>query len=104
MVCVSHGLFGMVTKGLYVGGLHGAVSYPVGHWTVAQKNTAAARDLMVFEPWFLLEGVLLALAGHHLLRTATARRRWTAALLAAVAVTGVSGVALSVAHLHVAVS
>ncbi len=59
---------------------------------------------MVFEPWFLLEGVLLGLAGHQFLRTATARRRWTAALLAAIAVIDVFGVALSVAHLHVAVS
>jgi hypothetical protein len=72
-----------------------------------RKNTAAARDLMVFEPWFLLEGVLLGLAGHQFLRTAAARRRWTAALLAAIAaiaVIDVFGVALSVAHLHVAVS
>ena len=104
VVCVSHGLFGMVTKGLYVSGLHGAVNYSVGHWTVAQKNTAAARDLLVFEPWFLLEGVLLALAGHQFLRTAPARRRWTVALLAAIAVIDVFGLALSVAHLHVAVS
>ena len=104
VVCVSHGLFGMVTKGLYVSGLHGAVSYPDGHWTVAQKNTAAARDLMVFEPWFLLEGALLALAGHQFLRTATARRRWTAALLVAIVVIDVFGAALSLAHRHVAVS
>ncbi len=103
-VCVSHGLFGMVTKGLYVSGLHAAVSYPLGHWTAAQKSTSAARDLMAFEPWFLLEGVLLALAGRSFLGTATARRRCTAALIAAIAVIDVSGVARSVAHLHVAVS
>ena len=69
-----------------------------------EKNAATALDLTVFEPWFLLEGVLLALAGRQFLRTATARRRWTAALLAGIAVIDVSGVALSVAHLHVAAS
>ena len=44
---------------------------------------------MVFEPWFLLEGVLLALAGRDFLRTAAIE---------------VLGVAFSLAHLHVAVS
>ena len=31
--------------------------------TAAQKNLATLRDLAVFEPWFLILGLLLALAG-----------------------------------------
>ncbi len=104
VVCVSHGLFGLVTKGLYVSGLHGAVNYPVAGWTSAQKNAAAALDLTVFEPWFLLEGVLLALAGRQFLPAAAARRRWTLTLLAGVVLTGTFGAVLAAAHLHVAVS
>jgi hypothetical protein len=32
-------------------------------------------DVAIHEPWFLLEGVLLALAGRQYLRTARGRRR-----------------------------
>jgi hypothetical protein len=49
-------------------------------------------------------GVLLALAGRQFLRTATAQRRWAVALLAGIVLTDVFGVAVSAAHLRVAVS
>jgi len=35
------------------------------------------RDLGIFEPWFLILGLLLALAGHRFARTAPGRRCWT---------------------------
>ena len=60
VVSVSHGLYGMVTKALYVAGAHSAVSYPEP-LTAAQKNHAALLDLGVFEPWFLIQGLLLLL-------------------------------------------
>jgi len=104
VVCASHGLLGLVTRGPHVGGAHGAVTYPVAGWTAAQKHAAALGDLTVFEPWFLLEGVLLALAGRQFLRSPAARRRWTVAVLADIAAIDVFGAALSAAHLHVAVS
>ena len=59
VVSVSHGLYGMVTKGLYVAGAHSAVSYPEP-LTAAQKNHAALLDLGVFEPWFLIQGLCLS--------------------------------------------
>ena len=63
VVCISHALFGMAAKGLYVAGVHAAVSWPEHELTAAQKNLAALRDLAIFEPWFLVLGLLLALAG-----------------------------------------
>ena len=63
MVCVSHGLFGIATKGLYLAGVKSAVSWPERGLTAGQKNLAALHDLAIFEPWFLILGVLLALAG-----------------------------------------
>ena len=59
----SGGLFGLATKALYLAGVHSAVSWPE-HLTAAQKNVAALRDLGIFEPWFLILGLLLALAGY----------------------------------------
>ena len=55
VVCISHGLYGLATKGLYAAGAHSAVSWPEP-LTAAQKNLAALRDLGVFEPWFLDPG------------------------------------------------
>ena len=57
VVCLSHGLYGLATKGLYAAGVHSAVSWPEP-LTAAQKNLAALRDLGVFEPWFLVQGLL----------------------------------------------
>jgi hypothetical protein len=103
VVSVSHGLYGMVTKGLYVAGAHSAVSYP-GPLTVAQKNHAALLDLGVFEPWFLIQGLLLLFAGRWFARTATGRRWWTLSLIAGVVLVDAFGIALAIAHKHFAVS
>ena len=83
VVSVSHGLYGMVTKGLYVAGAHSAVSYPEP-LTAAQKNHAALLDLGVFELWFLIQGLLLLFAGRWFARTAAGRRWWTLSLIAGV--------------------
>lgn len=58
------------------------VRFPdVGHvWSVGERHEAAFLDVALFEPWFLLEGVLLALAGRQWLRSARARRRWAVAV------------------------
>jgi uncharacterized protein DUF3995 len=104
VVCVSHGLFGVVTKGLYAAGVHAAVSWPQPGLTAAQKNLAALRDLAIFEPWFLIQGLLLALVGHWFARTATGRRRWTASLVAGIVLIGAFGTVLAVTHHHVTVS
>ena len=103
VVCLSHGLFGMVTKSLYAVGVQSAVSWP-GHLTAAQKNLAALYDLGVFEPWFLTQGLLLALAGHWFARTATGRRRWTLSLVAGIVLIDAFGIVLALTHHRFAVS
>ena len=104
VVCISHGLFGIFTKALYVAGMHAAVSWPEHDLTAAQKNLAALRDLTVFEPWFLLQGLLLALAGRWLTPTETGRRRWTVSLAAGIVLVDVFGIVLAVTHHHFTVS
>ena len=103
VVSVSHGLYGMVTKGLYVAGAHSAVSYPEP-LTAAQKNHAALLDLGVFEPWFLIQGLLLLFAGRWFAHTAAGRRWWTLSLIAGVVLVDAFGIALAVAHQHFAMS
>ena len=103
VVSVSHGLYGMVTKGLYVAGAHSAVSYPEP-LTAAQKNHAALLDLGVFEPWFLIQGLLLLFAGRWFAHTAAGRRWWTLSLIAGTVLAVAFGVALTVAHRRFAVS
>jgi len=103
VVSVSHGLYGVVTKALYVAGAHSAVSYPEP-LTAAQKNHAALLDLGVFEPWFLIQGLLLLLAGRWFARTAAGHRWWTLSLIAGVVLADAFGIALAVAHRQVAVS
>jgi len=84
VACISHGLYGMVTKGLYAAGAHSVVSYPEP-LTAGQKNHAALLDLGVFEPWFLVQGLLLLFAGRWFACTAAGRRQYeqAARLLAA---------------------
>jgi hypothetical protein len=67
-------------------------------------NHAALLDLGLFEPWFLLQGLLLLLAGRSFARTAAGRRWWTLSLIAAVVLVDAFGIALAVARKHFAVS
>ena len=103
VVCLSHGLYGLATKGLYAAGAHSAVSWPEP-LTAAQKNLAALRDLGVFEPWFLVQGLLLLFAGRWFARTAAGRRWWTLSLIAGTVLAVAFGVVLTVAHRRFAVS
>ena len=104
VVCVSHGLFGIATKGLYLAGVKSAVSWPERGLTVAQKNLAALHDLAIFEPWFLVLGLLLALAGRRFAGSAPSRHRWTLSLVAVIVLVDAFGVALAVTHHRFAVS
>ena len=85
-------------------GVHAAVSWPEHELTAAQKNLAALRDLAIFEPWFLVLGLLLALAGHGFAPTATRGRQWTLSLFAAILLICAFGVVLAVTHHTFAVS
>jgi hypothetical protein len=103
VVCVSHGLFGIATKGLYQAGLKTAVSWPEHGLTAGQKHLAALHDLAIFEPWFLVLGFLLALAGRWFAGPAVSRR-WTLSLVAAIVLIDAFGVALVLTHHRFAVA
>jgi Protein of unknown function (DUF3995) len=102
-VCVSHGLFGIATKGLYLAGLRSAVNWPEHGLTAGQKNLAALHDLAIFEPWFLVLGFLLALAGRWFAGPAVSRR-WTLSLVAAIVLIDAFGAPLALTHHRFAVS
>ncbi|MZD07413.1 DUF3995 domain-containing protein [Streptomyces sp. SID5785] len=107
VICLSHAVFGFVTKALYLTGAHGAVDFPeatgVDAATLARDHhTAAVRDLWLFEPCFLVQGALLALAGRAFARTPAGRRAWTLSLLAGVVVIDVFGLLLALTGRHVA--
>ncbi|MGW5129254.1 DUF3995 domain-containing protein, partial [Streptomyces sp. NPDC004069] len=100
VVCVSHALYGFVTKALYLSGHHGAVDFPVvpgvGAAEAAEANhLSAVQDLLVFEPCFLVQGLVLALAAWQFLRTRGARRRWWTSLVVGILVIDVFGALLS---------
>jgi hypothetical protein len=103
-VCLSHAIYGFVSKALFLAG-YDVVRFPdLGDgWSAAQQHTAAVLDVALFEPWFLLEGVALALAGWQYLRTARGRRRWVVAMSGATAVLVVFGVLLAVTGSRVAI-
>jgi Protein of unknown function (DUF3995) len=103
VVCVSHGLFGIATKGLYLAGVKSAVNWPEHALTAGQNNLAALHDLAIFEPWFLVLGLLLALAGRWFAGP-TASRRWTLSLVAVIVLIDAFGVALALTHHRFAVS
>jgi hypothetical protein len=64
---------------------------------------AALHDLAIFEPWFLVLGFLLALAGRWFAGPA-ASRRWTLSLVAAIVLIDAFGAALALTHHRFAVS
>jgi hypothetical protein len=103
-VCLSHAVYGLVSKALFLAGLD-TVRFPdIGDgWTPAEQHTAALLDVAVFEPWFLLEGVLLALAGWQYLRTARGRRRWVGLLSLATLALLLLGVLLALTGRRLAV-
>ena len=107
VVALSHAVLGFVTKSLYVAGLHGAVDFPALPGTTAataaaENHTAAVLDLLVFEPWFLVEGMLLLLAGWASLRAPNAHR-WTVSVVVGAALIEAFGVLLVLSKHHVAV-
>lgn len=107
-VCVSHAVFGFVTKSLYLGGMHSAVDFPEVQGMSAEaalrKNrVAAVHDLLVFEPCFLLQGVLIALAVGHFIRTPERRRLWWISLAVGIGLIDILGVILVWGGNHFAV-
>jgi hypothetical protein len=109
VVCVSHGLFGLATKALYLGGQQGAVDFPVvagvdPATAAARDHLSAVQDLAVFEPCFLLQGVLLALAAGQSIGTRAGRRAWWLTVVAGTVAIDAFGAVLALGGRHFAIS
>jgi hypothetical protein len=109
VVCLSHGVYGFITKALYLSGRHGAVNFPAvadvsAATAAARHHLSAMQDLLVFEPCFAIEGALLALAAWQFVRTPVGRRRWSLSIIVGVLVIDVFGTVLSLGGMHFAFS
>jgi hypothetical protein len=83
----SHGAFGIIYRGLNLTG----VTNVDGATFDASRHEWVLWDLLVFEPWFLMEGFLFVACGAAVLASAQARRRWMAGCLAAVGIATLTG-------------
>ncbi|MFF2065829.1 DUF3995 domain-containing protein [Streptomyces sp. NPDC058200] len=109
VVCLSHALYGFVTKSLYLIGYQSAVDFPVVSGVSAAEadeanHRSAVLDLLVFEPCFLIQGVVLAMAAWQFIRTPDGRRKWRISLTAGIAAITVFGALLSLADMRFAIS
>ncbi len=73
-LAASHGLDGLVNRLLQFAGLATVEGAPFG----LPEHAYVVWDLLLFEPWFLIEGLLLGLAGWCYLRQPRHRRVWLA--------------------------
>jgi uncharacterized protein DUF3995 len=108
VVCVSHSVYGFITKSLYLGGVHGAVDFPhvsgvSAATTAARHHLSAVQDLLVFEPCFAIQGILLALAAWQFIQTGKGRRWWWGSLIVSTVIVDVFGTLLALAGLHFAI-
>lgn len=87
-IAVSHGVFGMVYRALIIVG----VVEVDGRGFTAAEHPWVLWDLFVFEPWFLVEGVLFAAAGWASMAGSESRRRWLAGCLVGTSLAIASGV------------
>jgi hypothetical protein len=86
-IAASHGAFGIVYRALNVIG----VTDIDGGAFDASRHQWALWDLLVFEPWFLVEGALFVAAGSAALKTTRARTRWMAGCGVAVGIATLTG-------------
>lgn len=108
VVCLSHAVFGFVTKALYLAGRQEAVNFPDLPWLsaaeAAESNRLAAwHDLLIFEPCFLLQGALLALAAWQFIRTPAGRRNWSRSIIIGTVVIDVLGLGLTLVGTRISI-
>ena len=87
-IAAGHGLFGIVYRTLHVAG----VTDIDGRSFELDRHGWVLWDLLVFEPWFLIEGILFAAVGRAALTGMEAKRRWTIACVVGVALATLSGI------------
>ncbi|WP_018759659.1 DUF3995 domain-containing protein [Paenibacillus terrigena] len=87
----SHGIFGIVYRILQISG---GVGLESGSFHI-HEDAYVLWDLMLFEPWFLIEGILLGIVGLCFLKEGGSRKIWLAACIFGVIfglITGIMGV------------
>jgi hypothetical protein len=70
MIATSHGIYGLVYRALQLLGLVNLDS------DYGNAQSYLLWDLFLFEPWFIIEGILLGCVGWFYLSTSRLRRNW----------------------------
>nr|WP_274520459.1 DUF3995 domain-containing protein [Paenibacillus beijingensis] len=87
----SHGIYGIIYRVLQI---RGAVALESGSF-YSHEDAYVLWDLVLFEPWFLIEGILLGILGWCFLKKARNRKIWLAACIFGTIlglITGIMGV------------
>jgi hypothetical protein len=71
-LATSHGIYGIVYRVLQIAGLIQVESGPFN----IEEHTFVLWDLVLFEPWFVIEGILLGSLGWHYLNSPRQQRIW----------------------------
>ena len=87
-IAVSHGVYGLVYRVLNIVGV---VDVDGRGFTMAE-HPWVLWDIFVFEPWFLIEGVLFATAGWVAMSGSESRRRWVLGCIVGISLAMTSGV------------
>lgn len=73
-IATSHGIFGIIYRVLQIAGVIGLEN---GTFNI-HDDMYVVWDMVIFEPWFLIEGILLAIAGWCFLKGERSRKIWLA--------------------------
>ncbi|UVI33495.1 DUF3995 domain-containing protein [Paenibacillus spongiae] len=87
-LAASHGIYGIVYRILQISGVVGLESGSID----IHEDAFVLWDLVLFEPWFLIEGILFGLLGYCFLKNARSRKFWLAACMIGIIVGLVSGI------------
>jgi hypothetical protein len=71
-IATSHGIYGIVYRVLQIAGAIELESGPFEY----QAHAYVLWDLVLFEPWFVIEGLLLGILGWHYLKSPRQQRIW----------------------------
>lgn len=71
-LATSHGIYGLFYRILQIGGV---VELEAGPFNL-NKNAYVLWDLVLFEPWFTIEGILLGIVGWFYLNKPRSRQIW----------------------------
>ncbi|MED1569244.1 DUF3995 domain-containing protein [Bacillus paramycoides] len=62
---ITHAIYGYITKGLFLAGVIPLEFFDFSAWATLDVDYMILIDLLLFEPWFLIAGILFGLATLH---------------------------------------